>query len=270
MNYIIRQERKEDYKETEHMVMRAFWNIHGPGCSEHLLTRIIRDSKDYLPEFSRVAELDGKIVGAIYYTKAKIVDQDATYEIVTFGPLAVEPTLQNSGVGRLLMEETFKLVKEAGYPGIVICGESRYYPKYGFKTCDQYGITDAAGNNFDALMCYPLDAEKFSLVHGKLYESESFEACEDESAIKEINKEFPEYPKVKIKEGFLQIYGGRFGVIETITGNECRIKFWELSIPAALDGHETAKAGDIVIFHWKAEGLSEITSVYSAKKVIIK
>ena len=59
-NMIIRKEESKDYKETELMTMRAFWNIHGPGCNEHLLVRKIRESEDYLPELSRVAELDGK------------------------------------------------------------------------------------------------------------------------------------------------------------------------------------------------------------------
>ena len=53
-NLIIRQERPEDYKETELMAMRSFWNKYWPGATEHLLIRIIRESKDYVPEkFSR-------------------------------------------------------------------------------------------------------------------------------------------------------------------------------------------------------------------------
>lgn len=39
---IIREERIEDYTQTEHMTMRAFWNIHGPGCNEHLLVHKLR------------------------------------------------------------------------------------------------------------------------------------------------------------------------------------------------------------------------------------
>ena len=62
---IIRKETNHDYHETEHMVMRAFWNIHGPGCDEHLLVHKLREAPEYLPELSRVAELDGRIVGAI-------------------------------------------------------------------------------------------------------------------------------------------------------------------------------------------------------------
>lgn len=65
---IIRQETPADYHQTEQMVMRSFWNKYWPGCTEHLLTRIIRDSRDYVPELSRIAEWNGQIVGAIYYT----------------------------------------------------------------------------------------------------------------------------------------------------------------------------------------------------------
>ena len=70
---IIREERKEDYYESELVTMRAFWNIHGPGCNEHLLVYKLRNSKDYVPQISRVAEYDGKIVGIIMYQRAWIL-----------------------------------------------------------------------------------------------------------------------------------------------------------------------------------------------------
>ena len=72
-NLVIRRETPADFKAVEHLTMRAFWNIHGPGCDEHLLVRKIRQSQDYLPNISRVAELNGKVVGAIYYTKVKLL-----------------------------------------------------------------------------------------------------------------------------------------------------------------------------------------------------
>ena len=95
---LIRKETKADYFNTEHMVMRAFWNIHGPGCNEHYLVHILREDGAYLPEYSRVAELDGRIVGAIFYSKAKVVDEGIDQEVLTFGPLAVEPTCFNMGI----------------------------------------------------------------------------------------------------------------------------------------------------------------------------
>ncbi len=62
---IIREEKFEDYKKTELMTMRSFWNKFRPGRSEHNMVRIIRESKDYIPEISRIAEYNGEIVGAI-------------------------------------------------------------------------------------------------------------------------------------------------------------------------------------------------------------
>ena len=127
-NLIIREETPADYKNTELMTMRSFWNKYFPACSEHFLIRIIRGSKDYIPEISRIAELDNKIVGAVYYTKAWIVDGDIKHEVATFGPLAVEPTLEGNDIGGVLMRETIKLAKEVGIAGIVLMGEPNYIP----------------------------------------------------------------------------------------------------------------------------------------------
>ena len=255
MNRItIRPERTGAFKNTEAMVRRAFWNIHGPGCNEHLLVRILRGSADYLPELSRVAEMDGRVVGAIFYSRAKVVNGDTEHNIVTFGPLAVEPTLQNAGIGKRLMEETLPLAKRAGYPGVCIYGEPLYYPKRGFLRCDGFGITDPEGRNFDALMAYPLDDGAFSRVHGKLIESPSFDACNDANALAEMEKEFEPYPKIKIREGFLQLYGLQFASVRTAENGGYALSFWEETLPASLSpdffrNHSRApKAGDTVLF----------------------
>ncbi|MGL5437784.1 MAG: GNAT family N-acetyltransferase [Lachnospiraceae bacterium] len=71
---IIRKEEKNDYYDTEPMTQRAFWNKHRPGCDEHNLVHKLRSDQAYLPELSRLAVLDGKIVGWIMYSKARIVN----------------------------------------------------------------------------------------------------------------------------------------------------------------------------------------------------
>ena len=195
---IIRKETTEDYRKTEYMTLRAFWNLHGPGCNEHYLVHKLRESEAYEESISRVAELDGEIVGAIMYSKAKVVDGDKVHEVITFGPLCVEPTLHNSGVGGMLLEETISLAREKGYAGIIIYGEPGYYPKHGFKTCDNFGITTPDGSNFDAFMAYPLDGEKFSNIHGKFYEDDVFEKCDDRDAVEVFTKEFPYHKPLKL------------------------------------------------------------------------
>lgn len=54
---------------------------------------------------------------SVYYTKAWIVDGNVRHGMVTFGPLAVEPTPEGNDIGGALMKETIKLSKEAGAAG---------------------------------------------------------------------------------------------------------------------------------------------------------
>ena len=259
---IIRPEKPEDYKATEVMAMRSFWNKYWPGCTEHFLIRIIRESDDYLPEISRIAELDDRIVGAVYYTRAWLIDGDARQEIATFGPLAVEPTLEGNNIGGALMRETIRLAKEAGVAAIALMGEPNYYPRFGFKRGAEVGITDAEGNTFDALMCLPL-CDDLSVIKGKLIESADFAKLEDEKRLEEINKEFPVYRKVKVQEGFMQIFEQHLGVVESIEGDVFHVRYWELLIPAKLsaDLKEKPCVGSDVQFRWNHKGESTITKV---------
>ena len=233
-NIIIRKGTKDDYKKTEYMALRAFWNIHGPGCNEHLLVHKLRNADCYLENISRVAELDGEIVGTIMYSKAKVVDGEKEHEVITFGPLCVEPTLHNAGVGKMLLEETIPLAREAGYAGIIIFGEPGYYPKRGFWTCDHFGITTADGSNFDAFMAYPLDEEKFSKIKGKFYEDSVFETCEDLEEVTAFTKEFA-YPR-PLKLACQWLHEERLGTICEVQKYSYKIRFWEEEISAKLKG----------------------------------
>lgn len=269
---IIRKETTEDYRKTEYMTLRAFWNLHGPGCNEHHLVHKLRESEAYEESISRVAELDGEIVGAIMYSKAKVVDGDKVHEVITFGPLCVEPTLHNSGVGGMLLEETISLAREKGYAGIIIYGEPGYYPKHGFKTCDNFGITTPDGSNFDAFMAYPLDGEKFSNIHGKFYEDDVFEKCDDRDAVEVFTKEFPYHKPLKLACQWL--HEERLGTICEIQKNSYKIKYWELELTAKLKGsfykedRELPVVGDYVTFMYNRNGDSVITSVCERKSVL--
>ncbi len=196
-NLIIREEAKEDYYNSEYMTKKAFWNLHHPGCDEHYLVHLLRNNEDYIEELSRVAELDGKIVGGIYYSKAYVLDGDTKVEVLNFGPLCVDPDYQNIGIGGMLLETTIKVAREKGYKGIIIFGEPGYYPKHGFKTCDQFGITTKEGKNFDAFMGYEIVPSAFSEISGKYYESEVFEQLYPDQ-VEEYDKIFPYMEKLKL------------------------------------------------------------------------
>lgn len=192
----IREINEEDWYEVERMTQHAFWNKHAQGCNEHLLVYKLRKHEDYLSDLSRVAVKDGTEIGAILYSKAKIVDDGTSYDVVTFGPLSVEPEWQGCGVGEHLLRETMVLAANQEYLAILLYGEPDYYPRIGFKTCDNYQITTPDGKNFDAFMGIELIKNGLHNIKGKFYESKVFDNLPMEEA-DEYNKLFPKREKVK-------------------------------------------------------------------------
>lgn len=185
----IRPEREEDYRAAEEMTMRAFWNKHHQGCDEHLLVHKLRGSGDYLRELSRIAVKEGRVIGSIMYSRAWLKKDGETKEILTFGPLCVDPDWHGTGVGEMLLRETMELAGKAGYPGIVIFGEPDYYPLRGFVTCDKLGITTADGKNYDSFMGHELIPGALSAFGGRFYESGVFEDLPKAEA-EELTKQF--------------------------------------------------------------------------------
>ena len=197
----IRMETESDWYEIELMTQRAFWNKYAPGCDEHYLVHKLRQHKDYLPELSRVAVKDGKIIGCIMYSRSKVVDGEDVHEIISFGPISVEPEWQGCGVGGLLTNETMKLAAAKGYKGIIIFGDPNYYSRFGFKPCKNFGITTSDGKNFDAFMAAELTKDSLKGVKGKFYESEIFNNI-DKEEVEEYNKRFPKLRKMKFPGQF--------------------------------------------------------------------
>lgn len=195
----IRSEEKEDWYQVELMTQRAFWNKHVPGCDEHYLVHKLRRHKDYLPDISRVAVKDGEVIGCIMYSKSQVVEGEATHDIITFGPLCIDPKWQGCGIGGMLLSETMKLAAEKGYKGIVIFGEPDYYPCFGFQTCNNFHITTADGKNFDAFMGYELVKDGMKNIKGKFHESDVFYDLPKEK-VEEFNKKFPKLKKLSFPD----------------------------------------------------------------------
>lgn len=197
MNLIIRPETEADFYATELMTKRAFWNVNRPGCDEHYLVHRLRDDAAYMPECSRVAEIDGKIVGTIMYAMSEIRRGDEVRKIPTFGPLCVDPNWKRKGVGAALLRETLPIVRDMGYGGVIIFGVPTYYPKQGFFTCDKWGITDEYGNNYDSFLGYELVPGGLDMPGAKFYEAKIFsDLPEDE--VEKFDRNFPYMEKLKL------------------------------------------------------------------------
>ena len=196
MNLIIRREEPADHYAVEEITRDAFWQFWEEDesrkiCDEHLLVHKLRDVEALVPELNCVAELDGKIVGHIIYTKSRIESDDGkTYEMLTFGPLTVAPEHQSKGIGRALMLHTFEEARKLGYRAVIIFGHPDYYPRVGFKHAKKLGISPPDGEAGDAFLVYSLYEGALDGISGKYYIDDVYMQLTQEEAL-EFDKRFP-------------------------------------------------------------------------------
>ncbi len=172
MNIKIRQENMEDVNEIYHVVQKSFEEALYSDHDEHNLVNRLRNSKNYIPELSLVAEYEGKIVGHILFTEIKVGDQT----LIALAPLAVIKEMQNKGIGKLLIMEGHNIAAQLGYKGSVVMGHNLYYPKFGYKKASQYGIEAPFDVSDEHFMAVELMEGGLSNVHGVVeYAKEFFE-----------------------------------------------------------------------------------------------
>ena len=116
---------------------------------------------------------------------------------MTFGPLCVEPEYQKQRIGGALLKETLALARDAGHRAVIIYGEPGYYPRFGFVTCDRFGITTPEGKNFDAFMGLELVPRGLREVGGRFYEPAVYENLPQDK-VEEYDRGFPYMPKLKL------------------------------------------------------------------------
>lgn len=134
---IIRQENVKDYEEVYQLVKEAFASAEHADGNEQELVTALRKGDAFVPELSLVAEIDGKLVGYILFTKAKVGE----WEVLAMAPLAVKPEYQKQGVGAALIGEGHRIAKDLGYEYSIVLGSEIYYPRFGYIPATELGIT---------------------------------------------------------------------------------------------------------------------------------
>ncbi|MDP0494308.1 MAG: N-acetyltransferase, partial [Fusobacterium sp. JB021] len=123
MNIVIRHEEEKDFYKVEELARESFYNLYFPGCEEHLVINKMRNHRDYIKNLSYILEIDGKIIGGIFYTKSRIIGKDnKIVETISFGPVFIKPGYQRQGFGKKLIEYSIKEAKKEGYRAILTLG----------------------------------------------------------------------------------------------------------------------------------------------------
>jgi len=139
--YSIRLERKEEYREVEHLVREAFWNVYRPGCLEHYVLHRLRSDEAFVPELDLVLEKDGRIIGQNMFMHAVIrADDGRKIPIMTMGPICIAPEFQRQGYGKILLDASVEKAAALGCGALCFEGNIRFYGKSGFAYAKTFGL----------------------------------------------------------------------------------------------------------------------------------
>jgi len=157
MNFIIRQETKEDYNEVYNLIRAAFEVAEFKDGDEQDYAENLRRSKNFIPELSMVAECDRELIGQVMFTETFVKRDDGNgHTALLLSPLSVLPGYMNRGVGTLLVQEGLMKARKLGYEVVFVCGAPSYYNRFGFKSISGYGIKSSANISPEYVLVYEI------------------------------------------------------------------------------------------------------------------
>ena len=158
---IIRAEEPADVPGIRRLVEAAF-----PKPLEAQLVDQLRADGDSV--ISLVAVDAGAIVGHVQFSKMA-----APFRALGLGPVAVKPDRQGSGIGSQLIRAGIAHATGAGWEGVFVLGNPKYYRRFGFSPERARGFeTPYAGAHF---MLLALNGDGF-LTFGKVSYASAFAA----------------------------------------------------------------------------------------------
>lgn len=94
------------------------------------------------------------LAGAIRYWPVAV--GEARTPILLLGPVAIHPTRQGEGLGRLLIGETLDRARELGWRAAVLVGDEPYYARFGFTRAAAARIVFPEPTNPDRVLAAEL------------------------------------------------------------------------------------------------------------------
>jgi predicted N-acetyltransferase YhbS len=122
--FVIRSERASDVVAREALLDACFGdNRHTRTCQR------LRDGRAPAEGLALSALAQGRLVGTLRLWHVSAGGVPA----LVLGPLAVDPSCRDLGVGATLMTEALAAAKARGHGAVVLLGDAPYYARFGFS-----------------------------------------------------------------------------------------------------------------------------------------
>lgn len=123
---LIRDEHPRDFEEVRMVNEAAF----GGRDEADLIDRLREEGVVLL---SLLAELEGRIVGHILFSRMTIETAQDSVSAVSLAPMAVLPQYQRRRIGSQLVRRGLARLRESGERIAIVLGHKDYYPRFGFS-----------------------------------------------------------------------------------------------------------------------------------------
>jgi predicted N-acetyltransferase YhbS len=122
--FAIRAERASDVAAREALLDACF------GLNRHLRTcQRLRDGRAPAEGLAFSAVRESRLVGTLRLWHVSAGDVPA----LVLGPLAVDPSRRELGVGTALMRQALAAAEAAGHGAVILLGDAPYYARFGFS-----------------------------------------------------------------------------------------------------------------------------------------
>jgi putative acetyltransferase len=129
----IRPERPTDYADVYQVNAQAFGRTNEAELVDNLRPVV-------QPYISLVAELEGHVVGHIFFSPVSIESQAGSQTAMGLGPMAVLPAYQHQGIGTELVQAGLETCRQRGHRLVIVLGHPGFYPRFGFIPAGSLGL----------------------------------------------------------------------------------------------------------------------------------
>jgi len=150
---IVRAEVPEDVRAIDVVNLSAF------ECEDEArLVSNIRSSREFVPDLSLVAELNGRIVGHVLLSKVTLERGEGagSSTILALGPMSVVPSQSHRGIGSSLIQAAINRARDMRYTAIVVAGHPEYYRRFDFQPASHWRISTNLPLSDDAITAMEL------------------------------------------------------------------------------------------------------------------
>jgi putative acetyltransferase len=130
----LREERPSDTEAVRRVQMRAFGD-HGTADHGTVVADLVETLRGGIAAgegFALVAEVDGRVVGQVMFTRSLLDAPQRLVEVQVLSPLGVLPERQGQGIGSALVRHGLEIAANRAVPLVFLEGDPGYYHRFGF------------------------------------------------------------------------------------------------------------------------------------------